>query len=272
MNATSTVTLSSSRFSSAATQRALLHMPCAICRGKPKALAVSAVQVDRVAVARTPRRSAGRGRRRAASRRRSRRRPARSPAPGGGRVLVAAAAAQERRDAPPTPPRRRRETSVITSKTRPLACGRRFSDHTLTSTFSLGVIARCWVMTFSRCTVPMAGNGNVAVGHQRHVQRERQHVRVGQRQRRPWAGSRRPRRTPRRGRGRPRRPCGRGSRSGSVAARLPDPGERRDPRQGRECRLDHEAEAAGAPSSHARGSVMVRRPASSGRRPGPRCR
>ena len=41
LNATSTVTASGRRFSSAATQRARLHMPCAIWRGKPSALAVS---------------------------------------------------------------------------------------------------------------------------------------------------------------------------------------------------------------------------------------
>ena len=41
LKATSTRTLSGSRFSSAAMQRALLHMPCAIWRGKPRAFAVS---------------------------------------------------------------------------------------------------------------------------------------------------------------------------------------------------------------------------------------
>ena len=51
LNATSTVTASGSRPSSAARQRALLHMPCAICRGNPNALAVSGVEVDRVVVA-----------------------------------------------------------------------------------------------------------------------------------------------------------------------------------------------------------------------------
>ncbi len=42
LNATSTRTASGSRFSTAATHRALLHMPWAICRGKPRALAVNA--------------------------------------------------------------------------------------------------------------------------------------------------------------------------------------------------------------------------------------
>ena len=41
LNSTSTVTASGSRLANAATQRALLHMPCAIWRGKPNALAVS---------------------------------------------------------------------------------------------------------------------------------------------------------------------------------------------------------------------------------------
>ena len=42
LNATSTRTWSGSRFSSAPTQRAIDHMPCAIWRGKPNAFAVSA--------------------------------------------------------------------------------------------------------------------------------------------------------------------------------------------------------------------------------------
>ena len=41
LKATSTVTASGRRFSIAAIERALVHMPCAICRGKPSALAVS---------------------------------------------------------------------------------------------------------------------------------------------------------------------------------------------------------------------------------------
>ena len=40
LKATSTRTASGSRFSSAATQRAMVHMPCAIWRGKPSTLAV----------------------------------------------------------------------------------------------------------------------------------------------------------------------------------------------------------------------------------------
>ena len=46
---TSTVNASGSR--SAARQRAFVHMPCAIARGKPNAFAVQPVQVDRVVVA-----------------------------------------------------------------------------------------------------------------------------------------------------------------------------------------------------------------------------
>ena len=38
---TATLTSSGSRFSRAATARALVHMPWAICRGNPNALAVS---------------------------------------------------------------------------------------------------------------------------------------------------------------------------------------------------------------------------------------
>ena len=41
LKATSTVTASGSRFSIAATDRARVHMPCAIWRRKPRALAVS---------------------------------------------------------------------------------------------------------------------------------------------------------------------------------------------------------------------------------------
>ena len=41
LKATSTVTASGSRFSMAAIERALVHIPCAIWRGKPNALAVS---------------------------------------------------------------------------------------------------------------------------------------------------------------------------------------------------------------------------------------
>ena len=53
-------------------------------------------------------------------------------------------------------------TVVHMSKTWPLAWGRRFSARAVTWSFSCTVTGRCWVMVFSRCTVPIAGNGNDA--------------------------------------------------------------------------------------------------------------
>ena len=41
LNSTETVAAAGMRPSRAATQRALVHIPCAICRGKPSAFAVS---------------------------------------------------------------------------------------------------------------------------------------------------------------------------------------------------------------------------------------
>ena len=46
------------------------------------------------------------------------------------------------------------------SKALPLACGRRLSGRAVTCSRSSGEIGRCWLIEFSRCTVPIAGNGN----------------------------------------------------------------------------------------------------------------
>ena len=51
---------------------------------------------------------------------------------------------------------------VTRSKTRPLACGRRFTADAETSSRSAGEMRRCWVIVLPTCTVPIAGNGNDA--------------------------------------------------------------------------------------------------------------
>ncbi len=50
-------------------------------------------------------------------------------------------------------------TSVTMSKTLPLGWPRRPSGRAVTCSDSLAATGRCWVMEFSRCTVPMAGKG-----------------------------------------------------------------------------------------------------------------
>ena len=48
------------------------------------------------------------------------------------------------------------------SQARPLVLSRRLSARSDSDTVSPIATGRCWVMEFSRCTEPMAGNGNAA--------------------------------------------------------------------------------------------------------------
>ena len=90
-----------------------------------------------------------------------------------------AAATQHRRlrrpdELPPT------RASVCRVSVRPLGCGSSPVAHDPEVDAPRSTLTgRCWVIALARCTRPTGAERERRVGHQRHVQREGEHVRVG---------------------------------------------------------------------------------------------
>ena len=152
--------------SSAARQRALVHIPCAIAPREAERLRGQRVHVDRVAVAGDGARSGGRGRRRASTRRW----PAASasaPSPAcarrsdfGASPVAACRGAASCWSLSQTSSLAGARLGDAGVKVRPLGCGSSGvgADRAASSSSPMP-IGRCWTIRFSRWTRPTAPNG-----------------------------------------------------------------------------------------------------------------